>query len=88
MSKIKIKVDADLCIGAAACVTVAPETFQLNNENKADVLDHGQAPGGPAYEREVEVTDEELENILLSAESCPVLAVFVYDENGRQIFPR
>ncbi|MFH1088899.1 MAG: ferredoxin [Candidatus Uhrbacteria bacterium] len=86
--KIRIKVDADLCIGAAACVTVAPETFQLNNENKADVLDHGQAPGGPSYEREVEVTDEELENILLSAESCPVLAVFVYDENGKQIFPR
>ncbi len=88
MPKIKIKVDADLCIGAAACVTVAPETFQLNNENKADVLDHGQAPGGPSYEREVEVTDEELENILLSAESCPVLAVFVYDENGKQLFPR
>jgi len=86
--KIKIKVDADLCIGAAACVTVAPETFQLNNENKADVLDHGQAPGGPSYEREIEVTDEELENILLSAESCPVLAVFVYDESDKQIFPR
>jgi len=86
--KLKIKVDPDLCIGAAACVTVAPETFQLNNENKADVLDHGQAPNGPTYEREVEVTNEELQNILLSAESCPVLAVFVYDEKGVRLFPR
>ncbi|MFH1253049.1 MAG: ferredoxin [Candidatus Uhrbacteria bacterium] len=86
--KIKIKVDPDLCIGAAACVTVAPETFQLNNENKADVLDHGQAPGGPTYEREIEVTEEEKQNILLGAESCPTLAVFVFDENGEQIFPK
>jgi ferredoxin len=86
--KIQIKVDPNLCIGAAACVTVAPETFQLNNENKADVLDHGRAPGGATYERELEVTDEELQNILLGAESCPVLAVFVYSEDGKQLFPR
>jgi len=86
--KIRIKVDPDLCIGAAACVTVAPETFQLNNENKADVLDHGQAPNGPSYEREIEVTDEELQDIILGAESCPVLAVFVFDEAGKQLFPR
>lgn len=86
--KIKIKVDPDLCIGAAACVVVAPETFQLNDENKADVLDHSEAPNGPTYEREVEVTEEELQNIILGAESCPVLAVFVYDETGKQLFPR
>lgn len=86
--KIRIKVDPSLCIGAAACVTVAPETFQLNNENKADVLDHGQALGGPSYEREMELSEEELQNILLGAESCPVLAVFVYNENGKQLFPR
>lgn len=88
MPKIKVKVLPDLCIGAAACVTVAPETFQLNEENKADVLDHGQAPGGASYEREMEVTEEELQNILLSAESCPVLAVHVFDENGKQLFPK
>jgi ferredoxin len=86
--KIRIKVDPDLCIGAAACVVVAPETFQLNNENKADVLDHGKASSSPVYEREIEATEEELQNIILAAESCPVLAVFVYDENGKQLFPR
>jgi ferredoxin len=86
--KIKVKVLPDLCIGAAACVTVAPETFQLNNENKADVLDHGQAPNGPTYEREIEVTEEELQNLLLSAESCPVLAVHIFDDSGKQLFPR
>ena len=87
MSKIRIKVDPDLCIGAASCVTIAPGTFQLNEENKAWVLDHGEEPEGHTYEREIEVTDEEKEDILLGAQSCPTLAVFIYDEDGTQIFP-
>lgn len=87
MPKIKVKVDPDLCIGAASCVTVAPETFQLNADNKADVLDRGQAPGGPTYERELEVTQSEMDNIILGAQSCPTLAIFVYDERGKQLFP-
>ncbi|HLD18012.1 MAG TPA: ferredoxin [Patescibacteria group bacterium] len=87
MPKLRIKVDPDLCIGAAACVTVAPETFQLDDENKAVVLDHGMEPEKRTYERVVNVTEEEKENIILSAQSCPTLAIFLYDENGFQIFP-
>ncbi|KKW36664.1 MAG: hypothetical protein UY81_C0018G0003 [Candidatus Giovannonibacteria bacterium GW2011_GWA2_53_7] len=34
--KIKVKVDPDLCIGAASCVTIAPETFQLNDEEAGE----------------------------------------------------
>ncbi len=63
MPKIRVLVDEDLCIGAASCVTIAPETFQL------------------------EVTDEEYEQILLGAQSCPTLAVFIYNEAGEQLFP-
>lgn len=87
MPTLTIKVDPDLCIGAASCVTVAPETFQLNAENKADVLDHSQAPGGPSYERVIEVTEDEKENLILAAQSCPTLAIFVF-ENGEQIYPK
>lgn len=85
--KIKVIVDPDLCIGAASCVTIAPDTFELNDENKAYVLDHGQAEGGSKYEREMEVTEDEKENIILAAQSCPTLAVFVYDEDGTQLYP-
>lgn len=85
--KIKVKVDSDLCIGAASCVTIAPETFQLNEENKAWVLDHGEEPGGSVYERDLEVTEAEYENILLGAQSCPTLAVIITDESGKQVFP-
>jgi ferredoxin len=85
--KLLIKVDPDLCIGAASCVTIAPETFQLNAENKAEVLDHGTTPSGPVYERWIEVTQEEQENLILAAQSCPTLAIFVFDESGKQLFP-
>lgn len=86
--KIRIVVDPDLCIGAASCVTIAPDTFQLNVENKAEVLDHGQAPDAPTYERTMEVTDEELENIILGAQSCPTLAITVVDvATGTQLYP-
>jgi ferredoxin len=84
---LHIKVDPDLCIGAASCVTIEPATFQLNDENKAVVLDHSQEPNGRTYERLIEVSDEEKENILLAAQSCPTLAIFIFDENGIQLFP-
>lgn len=87
MPKLRIKVDPDLCIGAASCVTIAPESFQLNEENKAYVLDHGTEPNGRVYERELEVTEEEKQNIILAAQSCPTLAIFIFDENGTQLFP-
>lgn len=85
--KLRIKVDPDLCIGAASCVTIDPETFVLNVENKAEVLDHGQAEGGPSYERVVEMTEAEKEQLILAAQSCPTLAIFIYDESETQIFP-
>lgn len=85
--KIKVVVDPDLCIGAASCVTVSPGTFRMNEENKAYVLDHGEEPGGPSYEREMEVTESELDEIILAAQSCPTLAVFVYNEEGEQLYP-
>lgn len=84
--KIRIVVDPDLCIGAASCVTIAPDTFVMNTENKAEVLDHGVSDA-PTYERSVEVTDDELQNIILGAQSCPTLAITIFDEAGTQIYP-
>lgn len=85
--KLTIKVDPDLCIGAASCVTIAPETFQLDDENKAVVFDHGTEPTPRTYERVVEVTENEKDNIIMAAQSCPTLAIFIIDEAGVQLFP-
>ena len=87
MPKIRVVVDPDLCIGAASCVTIAPDTFQLNEENKAWVFDHGTEPVGHTYERWLDVTEEEKENIILAGQSCPTLAIFIFDEAGVQLFP-
>ncbi len=85
--KLRIVVDPDLCIGAASCVTIAPDTFQLNTENKAEVIDHGIADGGPSYGRTVDVTPEERDAIILGAQSCPTLAITVFDEDEKQLYP-
>ena len=68
-----IIVDQDLCIGAAPCVAIAPSVFQLNEENKAYVVDPKSLDD---------------ETIILSAEACPVRAIFLYKEEDKsQIFP-
>jgi ferredoxin len=68
----KIVVDRDLCIGAASCVVIAPGTFQLDEENKAYVVD---------------LQGHDAETILMAAESCPTKAIFLYDEEGKQVYP-
>ncbi|MBP9828192.1 ferredoxin [Patescibacteria group bacterium] len=85
--KLRIVVDPDLCIGAASCVTIDPQSFVMNLENKAEVLDHGMAAGGPAYERTVEATESEKETIIMAAQSCPTLAISIFLEDGTQIYP-
>ena len=85
--KFRIVVDPDLCIGAASCVTVAPDSFVMNGENKAEVLDKGQAPDGPKYERTVEMDESEKDNLIVAAQSCQTLAITIFDESGAQLYP-
>lgn len=73
IGKITVTVDKDLCIGAASCVAVAPKTFLLDNEAKAIILDTA--------------IDDTQENIMDAAKSCPVAAIIIHDESGKQIFP-
>jgi len=68
----KIYVDRELCIGAGSCMAVSPGVFALDEENKAYVVD----PNGADYD-----------TILLAAQSCPTKAIFLYDEEGKQIYP-
>ncbi len=68
----RIVVDRAKCIGANSCVAVAPGVFQLDAENLAYVVDPDS-------------TDED--TILMAAQSCPVLAILLYNEEGKIIFP-
>lgn len=71
--KLTMRIDRDLCIGAATCVAIAPRAWALDDEAKAVILDTA-----------VEESDETL---LEAAKSCPVMAIYLTDENGKQIFP-
>lgn len=68
-----VEVVRDLCIGAASCVALASDTFELDPEAKA-VVKHplGNTP----------------EEILAAAQSCPVNAIIIKDKQGNQIWPQ
>jgi ferredoxin len=69
---MKIRVDRNLCIGAGTCSVIAPEVFELDSELKAVVKNPKGAPE---------------DKIIDAAKSCPVMAIFLEDEEGNQIYP-
>lgn len=68
----RIRVDRELCIGAASCIALAPEIFELDSEGIAIITD----PDGSTVEAMME-----------AAKSCPTNAIIVEDADGNQIWP-
>lgn len=68
----RIVVDRVKCIGAYSCVEVAPKVFQLDDKNLAYIVDPDS-------------TDDD--TVLMAAQACPLLAIELYDENNKIIFP-
>ncbi len=66
-----VNISRDLCIGAAACVAVAGEVFQLDEEGIAILV-------GPSIDNT---------NTTLAAEACPTRAIFLYTDEKVQFFP-
>ena len=69
---MKVEVDRELCISAASCVAIAPNTFELDQEGIATVK---KQDGDPR------------DTILQAAQSCPVNAIKVFDDDGTQLWP-
>lgn len=66
-------IDRGLCIGAATCVALAPKAWALDDEAKAIILD---------------TADQETDETLLeAAKGCPVMAIIITDETGKQVYP-
>lgn len=71
---LKVKVDRDLCIGAATCVAIAPKTFVLDSEAKAIILT---------------TIDQDADNVIIdAAKGCPVAAIIIEDDKGQKVFPQ
>jgi ferredoxin len=68
----RILVNRELCASNAECVSLAPEVFELDDEELCVVVD----PEGAKDKR-----------ILLAARACPVDAITLIDDSGDQVWP-
>lgn len=68
----EIKIIRDKCISAATCVVYASNTFDIDKEGIA-IIKTGD------WDR--------LEKIIAAADSCPVVAIEVY-EKGKKVYPK
>jgi ferredoxin len=81
-------IDRQGCIGAASCIAVYPEVYELDDENIAVFkLKDGSRTSDKIEAKALDVSSVDDETLLLSAQSCPVGAVYLYDEEGVQIYP-
>jgi ferredoxin len=83
-----LAIDRDQCIGAASCVAVYPEVFEIDDEAKAVLkLRDGDVTSERTEITALDVTSVDDDTLLLAAQSCPTAAIYLYDENGTQVFP-
>ena len=57
-----VKIDSKKCIGCGTCVALAPNTFKMNGEGKAEVVNE---------------TGDSAETIKMAADSCPTQAILI-----------
>ena len=69
---MKIKIDQELCGSVASCVAIAGKTFELDENGLARVK---------------EGEHDSDADIIAAAESCPTKAIYLYDDEAKQIFP-
>lgn len=73
VSDLLIKIERPSCIGSKNCINVAPNMFELDGDQIC------------SFKKNI----EEIENdvIVEACSVCPVQALYVIDENGKQIVP-
>jgi ferredoxin len=81
--RFKVILDREACIGAAACMAVQPRRWKMMDDGKVDLLGSKRSPDG--RRQELHFTAEELEDFKLAAESCPVNAIYIEDEDGKKV---
>ena len=69
---LRLCIDRSLCVGFGDCVEIASEAFQLDEENIVILVDPERV---------------DRERLLKACDACPVDAITVWDEEGRQLVP-
>lgn len=82
---MKAFVKKDTCIGCGACTVIANNIFEIGDDGLAEAI----APYVVDNEKEITedkkikgIPEEEFENVIDAAESCPVGAIEVVEENA------
>jgi len=73
MAKYLIIYDRETCIGAFTCAAAAPEFWTFNVDGKADLAEAKYNKDSKRWERVID--EEEYDDNLAAAESCPVSAI-------------
>lgn len=72
ISGVTVKIDRSLCIGSGNCTNLAPEIFEIDQQNLVDFQE--------------ETPDIDQDRLVESCAICPVDALIV-EEDGEQIVP-
>lgn len=73
ISGVTVRIDRTMCIGSGNCTNIAPEIFEIQEDNIVDFL---------------EVTpDIDQDRLVEAAAVCPVDALIVEAEDGEQVVP-
>ncbi|HRH40883.1 MAG TPA: ferredoxin [Pyrinomonadaceae bacterium] len=84
MPKLTVKVDHDACSGIGSCIETSPKFFRFDAENRAVVISN--ETGEAQSSQTLTVSEAEADELLQAGESCPMIAISLYDENGSQIY--
>ncbi|QQS61495.1 MAG: ferredoxin [Candidatus Moraniibacteriota bacterium] len=68
-----VSVDKEKCIGAGICTAIAAQSFELDAEGKALILNG--------------IDQENKEALLDSAKACPVAAIIIKNKDGSTVYP-
>lgn len=69
---LEVRIDRDLCVGFADCIGEAPEAFKLDGLGTVVFVDPENV---------------DRERLIRASDLCPVDAITVWDEDGRQLVP-
>jgi ferredoxin len=73
ISDLKIRIDRPTCIGSENCIKSAPKLFVLDSERYCSFVEP--------------VEEDDKDKIIEACSVCPVNALYVYDDKGKQIVP-
>jgi ferredoxin len=73
VTDLLVKIERLSCIGSKNCINVAPNLFELDSDQIC------------AFKNQTEEIEKDI--IVEACSVCPVSALFVIDENGKQIVP-